>query len=399
MSQSTLRAFFYCVQFPEDRKVGSVKIHKGKTVKSAPRKKEIMAIPKNVAKQGDRAEQIRKKVYEEGKTPEALGVKTQPAPGEAPPIETPIPPGDKIELGKETPPPEDYKKKYEDALHQVDVLKGKIDSEVPDLVSTNRMMAGQIATLQSTISDLQVKINKPVEEPAVIPDPQETQDLQSYKDSYPEIHRGQLIVMKQWVKSDEFKGMVSSIVDEVINSTMEPRVASMEKDVKKSVEETFTGKLDRLVKDENGNPCWRQINDDKEFTAWLKTEKYGGFTKFGLLRDTLSRGDADAVAEFFNDWQALKKTPGKPPKEEKPIDGEEKPAGDDEGLAPPKPGGAQSLKKPGDGDGKPKTFARSFVKKFHTDVALGRYKNKPKERDKLNFEIEEAMTKGLIVNG
>ena len=361
-----------------------------------------MAIPRNVAKQGERAELIRKKVYEEGKTPQELGVKTQLPPGEAPPkeTETPIPPGDNIEPGKETPPPDDgYKVKYEEALHQVNVLKGKIDSEVPDLVSINRSMAGQIAELQTTVSDLQSKFHKPAEDPAVAkPDPQEAQDLQTYQDAYPEIHRGQLIVMKQWVKSDEFKGMVSSIVDEVIQGTVEPRVASVEKDVKKSAEETFTGKLDRLVKDENGIPCWRQINDDKEFTTRLKTQKRGGISDFELLRAALERGDADGVAEFFTDWQKFKKPVGQPPKVETPI-GEEKPVEGDEALAPSRPGGGTPPKKPGDGDGKPKTFTRFFVKKFHTDVALGRYKNKPKDREKITAEINEAMTKGLIVNG
>jgi len=362
-----------------------------------------MAIPRNVARQGERAEAIRKKVYEEGKTPQELGVKTQDPPGEAPPkeTETPIPPGEKIEPGKETPPPGDdgFKAKYEEALHQINVLKGKIDSEVPDLISINRTMAGQIAELQSTISDLQTKIQKPAEEPVVVkPDPQETADLQTYKDSYPEIHRGQLIVMKQWIKSDEFKGMVSSIVDEVIQGTVEPRVASVEKDVRKSAEETFAGKLDRLVKDESGIPCWRQINDDKEFTNWLKTEKYGGFTKFELLRGALTKSDADAVAEFFTDWQKLKKSASAPPKGEESVGGN-KPVEGDEALAPPKPGGGAPPKKPGEGDDKPKTFTRSFVKKFHTDVALGRYKNKPKDRERITAEINEAMAKGLIFNG
>jgi len=353
-----------------------------------------MAIPRNVQKQGDRAELIRKKVYEEGKTPQELGLKRETPSGEAPPIEpdSVIPPGDDPGEGRETPPAEDYKTKYEEAIHQVSVLKGKIDSEVPDLVSTNRTMAGQIAYLQTTISDLQAKMNKAAEEPAISkPDPKETEELQSYQDNYPEIHRGQIIVMRQWVKSDEFRGMVSSIVDEVVNSTMEPRVASVEKDVKKTAEETFEGKLDGLIKDGDGKSCWRKINDDPQFTAWLKNQKYGGFTKIELLRGALSRGDAEAVAEFFTEWQKIKNPPAKPPKEETPIE--------DEDLAPPKPGGGQIPRVPAGGDGKPKTFTRTFVKKFHTDVALGnKYKNKPKVREKITAEINEAMMKGLIVN-
>jgi len=356
-----------------------------------------MAIPRNVARQGERAETIRKKVYEEGKTPQELGLESPPPIGEAPPIEPDptILPGDNIKPGEEVPPPaEDFKTKYEEALHQVSVLKGKIDSEVPDLVSTNRTMAGQIANLQTTISDLQAKINKAAEEPVISkPDPKEIEELQSYQDNYPEIHRGQIIVMRQWVKSDEFKGMVSSIVDEVVNSTMEPRVASVEKNVKKTAEETFEGKLDGLIKDGDGKSCWRKINDDPEFVTWLKNQKYGGFTKLELLRGALSRGDVDSVAEFFNEWLKRKTSPVKTPKEEPPI---ETPI-DDETLAPNRPGGGQ-LPKVSGGDGKPKTFTRSFVKKFHTDVALGRYKNKPKDRARISAEIDEAMSKGLIVN-
>jgi len=365
-----------------------------------------MAIPRNVARQGERAEAIRKKVYEEGKTPQDLGVKTQDPPGEAPPKETetpPIPAGDpNLEPGKETPPAEDYKKKYEEALHQINVLKGKIDSEVPDLVSTNREMAGQIAHLQATISDLQTKISKPAEPPAPEKaDPQEASDLKLYQDNYPEIYRGQLIVMKQWVKSDEFNDMVSNIVSEVVTRDVEPRVSSVEKEVKTSKEETFATKLDRLVKDENGNPCWRQINDDKEFTAWLKTIKHGGFTDFELLRAALSRGDAEGVAEFFIDWMKFKKPAATPPKKETPIeDGKETaPIEEDVALAPARPGSGTPPRQPGNSEDKPKTFTRSFVKKFHTDVALGRYKNKPKEKAKITAEIDDAMAKGLIVNG
>src|SRR3989304_3970444 len=355
------------------------------------KEEDNMAIPRNVARQGERAEAIRKKVYEEGKTPAELGIKADPPPGEAPPkeTETPIPAGDNIEPGKGTPPAEDYKTKYEEALHQINTLKGKLDSEVPDLVSVNRMQAGQIAELQGMVSDLQTKVNKPAEEPTpATPDPQEAEDLKIYENNYPEIRRGQLIVMRNWVKSEEFKA--------VVHSTVEPRVASVEKDVKTSKEETFATKLDRLVKDENGNPCWRQINDDKEFTARLKTQKRGGTSDFELLRVALSRGDADGVAEFFTDWQKFKK-PATPPAKN---GGDGKPVVEEDlSLAPAKPGRGQPPKKPGDGEDKPKTFTRSFVKKYHTDVALGRYKNRPKDRERIKAEIDEAMSKGLIVNG
>lgn len=358
-----------------------------------------MAIPRNVARQGERAEAIRKKVYEEGKTPKELGVKADPPPGEAPSKETnpAIPEGDNIESGVETPPAEDYKTKYEEALHQVDVLKGKLGNEVPDLVSVNRMQAGQIAELQGMVSDLQAKFQRPATEPPPeTPDPEEVEDLKIYENNYPEIRRGQIIVMKNWVKSDEFKEMISTIVGEVVHSTVEPRVASVEKEVKTSKEDTFASKLDRFVKDENGNSCWRQINDDKEFTARLKSQKRGGISDFELLRAALGRGDAESVAEFFTDWQKFKK-PATPSPE---GGGDGKPvAEEDLSLAPGKPGSGQIMKKPGGGEDKPKTFTRSFVKKYHTDVALGRYKNKPKEREKIKAEIDEAMAKGLIVNG
>jgi len=202
--------------------------------------------------------------------------------------------------------------------------------------------------------------------------------------------------MKEWVKSDEFKGMVSSVVGEGFKGTVEPRVASVEKDIKKGAEDTFASRLDRLVTDENGKPCWKPINDDPEFTKYLKNKKYRGVSDFELLRNAVTNGDVDTVAEFFNDYIAFKKPATPPPPKPKPGDG---PAVGDEEIAPARPGSGTPPKKPGEGDGKPKTFTRSFVKKYHTDVALGRYRNKPKDRERIKAEIDEAMAKGLIVDG
>lgn len=358
-----------------------------------------MAIPRNVQRQGDRAEQIRKKVYEDGKTPKELGVKATPPPGEAPTEEPETPIIQAIEdPGKETPPGEDFKVKYEEALHQIEVLKGKLNSEVPDMVSVNREMAGRLAELQTTVSELQAKLREPVKEEPTVEreDPTEVKDLKDFSDAYPEIYRGTMILLKQWPKSQEFKTMVTGIVSDVFKRDVEPRVSTVEKDVKKAGEETFASKLDRLVKDETGKPVWRAINDDPEFVKTLKNKIYRGVSDFELLRAALGRGDAETVAGFFNDFLEAKKPAAKPPKE---IVDDNKPVVDDESLAPSRPGAATPVKKAGDGDGKKLTFTRSFIKKFHTDVALGRYKNKPKERLKITADIDKAMDEGRIVNG
>ncbi len=359
-----------------------------------------MAIPRQVASQGESAEKIRKGVYEEGKTPEDIGLKVA-SPGEAPVTDPPIP-------GKGDPPDpnkgkdslmDDYKKKYEDLQHQFDVLKGKNDSEVPELVSVNRMMAGQMTALQTQISELQSKL-KPADETTLSkPDPKQAEDLQSFTDNYPEIERGVGAYMKRWATSDEFRGMVKTVVEEVVKG-VSTRVEQVEKRVEKSAEDTFGEKLDRLVKDDKGNPVWRQINDNPEFTKYLKDKKYHGVSDFDLLRNALARGDAESVAEFFNEHLASKKPPVTKP-DNKPIEGDPLKkivSADDEALAPPKPGAGGKPKAGGDDKDEDKPITRTFVAKFHTDVALGRYKNRPKDRDAINAKINNAMTKGLIVN-
>lgn len=345
-----------------------------------------MAIPKAVALQGERAEELRKKIYEEGKTPQELNVKSQDLEGEAP-LTNETPPEQPEEVPKETSQ-EDYKKKYDEALHQISLLKGKLNSEVPDLVAINKEMAGQIATLQATVSELQAKLNRPDSIPEK-EDPQEIEDQKIYEENYPEIKRGQLATMKRWVRSDDFRDVIKKIVLEVVSEKIEPRFSSVEKEIKTTKEESLYSRLDRLVRDEHGKPCWKEINEDPEFMTWLKSEKYGGHTKLELLRMALSKGDMESVADFFLEYQRIKKSDS----------GRNKKTNEEDlSVAPARSGSTQPFRSPGIAEAKPKTFTRSFVKQFHTDVALGRYKNRPKERERIAREIDEAMAKGLIIN-
>ena len=358
-----------------------------------------MAVSRQAQRMADKAERIRKGVYEEGKTLEELRVAPAIS-SEAPVTESPIPASTDPPPAREQLLAEDFKKMYEDLKHQHEVLKGKNDSEVPELVSANRMMAGQLTNLQLMISDLQSKVNaKSAEEPTPIrPDPKQEEDLQSFTDNYPEIERGVGVYMRRWATSDEFRGIVKTVVEEVVKG-VSTRMDSVEKKVEKSAEDTFADKMDRLVRDDKGVSVWRKINDDPGFAVHLKNKKYRGVSDFDLLRNALAQQDADTVAEFFNEYQAIKNPPKKI--DETPVvdeTGGKVLTVDEEALAPPKPGAGGKVL--GGGNEKPddKPITRSFIAKFHTDVALGRYKNKPKERDQITLRINKAMTMGQIVN-
>jgi hypothetical protein len=322
-----------------------------------------MGIPSAVARQAELSEQIRKEAYEK-KPKEEL--ETDPL--ETPPIEEEPP--------IEEPPVKgpDYQALYEEEKQRRMTLEGKYNSEIPDLIQSNRAFAEQIADLKTEISGLKKK------EPP-LPEPDEA-EFAALQEQFPEVTKLTAIQLRREISKKDQKILLL----EGRLEKLEAGVTTVTRRVERTEGQGFEKEMDTLV-DKRGN--WRQMNTPgSEFLKWVGTEMIHGHSRYDLMTSSYQRQDFKAVASHFNDFIAMKN-----PKKKEEVE-------EEENLGLPKPG---SHGRPPVDDKKledKKTITRSFVAKTLKDIALKqKYKNDPKEAKRLQALIDDKQAKGLIVDG
>jgi hypothetical protein len=318
-----------------------------------------MAIPSVVARQAEISEQIRKDAYEKKPTEEEA-VETVI---ETPPIEEPI----------EKPPEDDWKGKHD-----------RLYGQYSEVIAINKGLAEDSANLRTEISSLRAEINalKTTKEPPP-PEPGPDEEELSLTEQFPEVSKlTDKKVKREIEKRDRTIAELRRDVE-----VLKTGVTTVSKRVERTEGQGFEREMDTLV-DKRGN--WRQMNTPgSEFLKWCGTEKIHGHFRYDLMIASYQREDFPAVAEHFNDFIAMK-NPKK--KGEEIIEGEEN-------LGLPKPGTGGKPPKDDKALEDKKPITRTFVKNTLKDIALRKYKNNPKEAERLKKLIDDKQAKGLIIDG
>ncbi len=292
-------------------------------------------IPEPVKKQGDRAEEIHRKVYpdqypkpsEQTEKREEMPAPGAPNPGEksteaAKPAEV-----KEAKPGEPSPvlPSEDWKQKYE-------TLQGKYNAEVPQLHMT-------IATLKNRIQELEARKPAPADpakeaaakEPAPAPKPEEqpVEDkiVSAFKEEYPDIYEAVVKLMGSKPKAEE-KPKEEKAKEEKPKEEKPPEPAGQaHSPASPTPRATFDYYLNRDV------PDWKQVNVDLEFIKFLNAPDpaFPGRTKLESIQMAYDAADSTTVIGHFLDFKKLRES-APAPSQEKELSPEEKQ------LAPPKGG-------------------------------------------------------------
>ena len=140
---------------------------------------------------------------------------------------------------------------------------------------------------------------------------------------------------------------------------------------------SFTSKLAELV------PDYPSINVDKGFIKWLRDiSPYSGAQRLTHFHQAEQAGDVERVAQFFVEYKQLQNAP------QQLLDQSVTPTGQGGGGAAPRTNNPPQPEQ--------KIFSMAFINKFYDDDIAGLYKGREALRDKLDAEIDLALTQGRV---
>lgn len=306
-----------------------------------------MSIPEAVKKQVEEAERLAKEALE------SAPQETQ-ADDELPEQEVDTLPEQQEE--HEQKPQE----KTEDWEHKYRVLQGKYNAEVPRLHDELRAKSQELEYLRGKLELLEQVVTKQLAKEEQ-QQPQTDETIENFKETFPDIYAGVERLIKQYMDS------VSKVVEE--------KVKPVEEKTKQVSQSAFVAQLTQLA------PNWATLNTDQRFLDWLQEkERFSGMTKHELLMMAYNRGDVQAVANFFNTFEAEMAN--------------EKPTQSTQSTIAPPVGKPRTVSTVGRSSGK--IYTESEIKDFYKKVALGRISQSEKER--IERDIIKAMQEGRIIN-
>lgn len=160
-----------------------------------------------------------------------------------------------------------------------------------------------------------------------------------------------------------------------------PRVEDLSNSQAEKVKAEYWSALSAQV------PDWREINDSKEFKAWLLDEDpVTGANRQQFLASAHKNFDASRVVRFFQEWKRTKaggQTPA--PNSNSQVNLEHMIA----------PGTSKAGTVPGDAE--KKKWTRTEIADFYKDVTTGKYTGRLEEKKKIEAEISSAAREGRVV--
>lgn len=292
-------------------------------------------VPQAVRKQGERAEEMLKKAQEHGEQ------ETNEQ-------------GQAVAQQQE----EQLKKPEEpDYAHAYRTLQGKYNAEVPrlnqqlaDQVKRNEELSRQIGELTTKIEELST---------AKSPDAVRLLEDAGYDDDVVAAFRAQSTQIDALTKRND---QLIEAMNEM--KSVKDRVERTEQTQAMTAQQRFIADLEAAV------PDWGEVNDNKEFHAFLSGEDgFSGLTRQDVLSRAEKELDAATVIKLFKGFKGAK------PKRA-------------ENIAPAAgQGGTQH-----EGG---KVFSRAEVAQFYSDLAVGRIKHGPEAQAK-EAEILKAQQEGRI---
>lgn len=283
---------------------------------------------------------------------------------------------------------EDFRQKYL-------VLKGKYDTELPDIRRRLKAAEERNDDLRALLGNLSAREPEPVASPA--PAPRSTVQPLDFKP----------------VSEDEEKNFGKDYLDAAARAAMQrldPVVRSMAEQI-----ETLKGELaktttaartaqqstqrmteaqafQRLAQEV---PEYETINTSEAYIAWLnEKDRFSGVPRHRLLSAAWHRGDIETVVQFFKAFKAeyvgvnedgsteqdTQRPPARRPVDKSTLVG---------------PGRGRSASRNGTQQDKIQ-WTNADISTFFRDVATGRYKDNPAERERLERDIFDAQSENRV---
>lgn len=232
--------------------------------------------------------------------------------------------------------------------HKYRVLKGKYDKEVPRLQKEINLLKREKEQLIAKLELLETVIKEQQLQQKQATENIEDEDVELLKKEYPEIYKA---------------------IEKLLSKKITPQIEQVKQ---ASSQELFFAKLSSIV------PDWQKLNTDPDFLDWLAqpSEEIPSKTRHQLMLQLFNEGDVEGVAQFFIKYKRL--TQRQPAK----AQGDVMPT---------------TRKQNSEYQASKRLFKESEIKRFYTDVALGKYSQQ--ERERIEKEITQAVLENRILYG
>lgn len=318
-----------------------------------------MPAPVQVQRQAQRAEELMKELGQ-GPTPPTHDKvdDNQPPPPPPPPA----------------PPAKTYTSEEYDKLDQkYKTLQGMFNTETKRLSTELAMSQAEVNGLSARITELEAK--------AQTPTPRKKYTTEEDERTY-----GETLDMVRRAAKEEAEAASAEVINQ-----LQARLSKLEgktqvvDEIKQENEaqrkSTFWAKLEEAI------PDWSAINEDGKFKEWLlEVDPSTGRNKQFFLREAQLAWDYSRVINIFKEWKAKTVQPA--------PTGQERTSELEEQIAP---GGGRGGGTPASEPEK-KTFKRSEIRTFYSDVTAGKYRHRPDEKAKMERAIFEATRDKRVIN-
>lgn len=249
--------------------------------------------------------------------------------------------------------------------HRFKTLQGMSQAETTRLKSHNAALETRLKELEGKFKTIEKEVPRPIP------------DVKKYL-SAEEIDTYGRDVMQAVVKtsSQAADEAAERRVNEVVSSKIDPirqKLEAAEQELKVQNENKFWDDINTKI------PNWPTINEDARFHEWLKAiDPFTGYPRQALLKGAEEALDSKRVVAMFSAF--LQTTPAPQPVSNKVV---------------PDPVAAPvNVNTQAPSDVFPMTAAN--IKKFYSDKAVGRYRTRPQEAEKIQKAIDAAYRAGTI---
>jgi len=262
----------------------------------------------------------------------------------------------------------------ETAEQRYRTLQGMYNADTARLRGEKQELTARVEQLEKLLSSLSAQSAQPAPvQSKVVTD----KDIEEYGES--------IEVMRRVTKEETayYQQKIAALEGVIANlqASVLPRVEQVAQRQAVSAEQSFWSDLTATV------PNWRDINQNKDFHAWLlEVDPLTGMNRQSHLDDAQRNLDVRRVAAFFSTWQAstghsIAQEPravAKSQLEKQVVPGR--------GRTAAAPAADQ-----------PKTYSPSEIAKFFDDVRKGAYRGRETERDRIERDIFAAQRENRIV--
>ena len=321
-----------------------------------------MSLPKAIQRQADAADAFQKSLLDAQQDPQGETILNDPSQ-----LGAPDPGGEPQQPAAPAPAPapkpsDDWEQKYKS-------LQGVFNSQIPALQATAKAEKEQREKLAETVAELQRKLEASAQEPK--PAAADPKDIESFG--------ADLVDMVNRQAERVYASLVAQFDAQVKNfdsrlSSVEQVVTGVSKKTDSTLEQQFYAALSGRV------PDFEKINGEQRWLDWLaETDSVYGVPRQAALDAAHRELDAVRVANVFNAYKA--QFPAKP---QASLSNQVAPSG----AASPAPAAAPATNK--------QLLSSAFVAKFYNDLAVGRYRGRESEAQRLEAEINLAAAEGRI---